>query len=40
MIADAGFSIEGGDEQTLPAHRHDLVAIRRRVAGTDQPANA
>ncbi|GGI75923.1 biotin synthase [Saccharopolyspora subtropica] len=40
MIADAGFTIEGTDEQTLPQARHDLVAIRRRGVGTDQPANA
>jgi biotin synthase len=39
MIADAGFTIEGLDEQTLPAARHDLVALRRRGAGTDLPAN-
>ncbi len=39
MIADAGFTIEGADEHTLPAHRHDLVTLRRRGAGTDQPAN-
>ncbi len=29
MIADAGFTIEGSDEQTLPEHRHDLVTSRR-----------
>ncbi|WP_344945378.1 biotin synthase BioB [Actinomadura miaoliensis] len=40
MIADAGFVVEGADEQTLPAARHDLVAIRRRGAGSDKPANA
>jgi biotin synthase len=40
MIADAGFTIEGLDEQTLPAARHDLVTLRRRGAGTDLPANA
>jgi biotin synthase len=40
MIADAGFTIEGVAEQTLPGARHDLVALRRRGAGTDQPANA
>ncbi|SHF65192.1 biotin synthase BioB [Streptoalloteichus hindustanus] len=40
MIADAGFTIEGVDEPTLPEARHDLVAIRRRGAGTDLPANA
>ena len=40
MIADAGFVVEGQDEQTLPAARHDLVAIRRRGPGTSTPANA
>jgi len=39
MIADAGFVIEGAAEQTLPDHRHDLVTIRRRGAGTALPAN-
>ncbi|MFI0450374.1 biotin synthase BioB [Actinomadura sp. 6N118] len=39
MIADAGFVVEGADEQTLPDARHDLVALRRRGAGTDLPAN-
>jgi len=40
MIADAGFTVEGADERTLPAHRQDLVRIRRRGAGTTLPANA
>jgi biotin synthase len=40
MIADAGFTIEGGEEQSLPDARHDLVVLRRRGAGTDLPANA
>lgn len=40
MIVDAGFTIEGADEQTLPDSRQDLVTIRRRGAGTDLPANA
>jgi biotin synthase len=39
LIADAGFVIEGLDERTLPEARHDLVAIRRRGAGTDLPPN-
>jgi len=39
MIADAGFVIEGAAEQTLPTHRHDLVTIRRRGAGTALLAN-
>jgi hypothetical protein len=40
MIADAGFTIEGAEEQSLPDARHDLVVLRRRGAGTDLPANA
>ena len=40
MITDAGFTIEGTDEQTLPDQRHDLVTIRRRGTGTELPANA
>ncbi|MEC3955989.1 biotin synthase BioB [Nocardia sp. CDC153] len=40
MITDSGFTIEGAHEQTLPRPRHDLVALRRRGAGTDLPANA
>ena len=43
MIADAGFTVEGADERTLPAHRpenRDLVRVRRRGAGTTLPANA
>ncbi|MCI2420435.1 biotin synthase BioB [Saccharopolyspora sp. K220] len=40
MIEDAGFTIEGKQEQTLPTARHDLVAIRRRGVGTNQPSNA
>jgi biotin synthase len=40
MIADAGFTIEGIDEQTLPNARHDLVTLRRRGAGTNLPGNA
>ncbi|MFY2859697.1 biotin synthase BioB [Mycobacterium sp. THU-M104] len=39
MIADAGFVIEGADETTLPAHRHDLVVTRHRGAGGTAPAN-
>jgi biotin synthase len=39
MIADAGFLIEGADQTTLPAHRHDLVITRRRGAGGTAPAN-
>ena len=39
MIADAGFTVEGLDEPTLPGRRTDLVALRRRGAGTDRPAN-
>nr|WP_238331921.1 hypothetical protein [Kribbella jejuensis] len=33
LIADGGFTVEGVEEQTLPAARHDLVTIRRRGAG-------
>ncbi|RKN41282.1 biotin synthase BioB [Streptomyces hoynatensis] len=40
MIADAGFVVEGAEEHTLPAHRADLVAVRRRGAGTELPPNA
>jgi biotin synthase len=42
MIADAGFVVEGADETTLPEHRgtDDLVAVRRRGAGTDLAPNA
>jgi biotin synthase len=40
MIADAGFTVEGADEQTLPAHRADLVRTRHRGPGTELPANA
>jgi biotin synthase len=39
MIADAGFVVEGADEPTLPASRHDLVVFRRRGLGTERPAN-
>lgn len=39
MIVDAGFVIEGADEPTLPAHRHDLVIARRRGVGGTAPAN-
>jgi biotin synthase len=40
MIEDLGFVVEGAQEPTLPSHRHDLVKLRRRGAGTDLPANA
>jgi biotin synthase len=40
MIADAGFTVEGAEERTLPEHRRDLVRVRRRGAGTARPANA
>jgi biotin synthase len=41
MIADAGFEVEGTDTTTLPEHRRDeLVAVRRRGAGTALPPNA
>jgi len=40
MIADAGLFVEGADERSLPAHRRDLVRVRRRGPGTTLPANA
>ena len=40
MIADAGFTVEGRAEQTLPEARHEQVRVRRRGAGTQLPANA
>src|SRR5215469_9527184 len=40
MIADAGFTVEGAAERTLPQHRRDLVKVRRRGPGTTLPANA
>jgi len=41
MIADAGFEVEGTDTATLPDHRAaELVAVRRRGAGTALPPNA
>jgi biotin synthase len=40
MIADAGFTVEGAGERTLPEHRPDLVRVRRRGPGTGLPANA
>jgi biotin synthase len=40
MIADAGFTVEGAGERTLPDHRPDLVRVRRRGPGTELPANA
>ena len=40
MIADAGFTVEGAAERTLPEHRRDLVRVRRRGPGTTLPANA
>src|SRR6478672_8797923 len=40
MIADAGFTVEGAAERTLPEHRRDLVRVRRRGPGTELPANA
>jgi biotin synthase len=39
LIADAGFTVEGVDEATLPSARHDLVTLRHRGAGTATPAN-
>ena len=39
MIADAGLTVEGAAEPTLPEHRRDLVKVRRRGPGTHLPAN-
>jgi biotin synthase len=39
MISDAGFTVEGAAEPTLPEHRRDLVKVRRRGPGTRLPAN-
>ena len=39
MIADAGFTVEGTEERSLPEHRRDLVRVRRRGPGTALPAN-
>ena len=39
MIADAGFTVEGAAEPTLPEHRRNLVKVRRRGPGTHLPAN-
>jgi biotin synthase len=40
MIADAGFQVEGTEQQTLPEHRRTEVRLRQRGAGTDKSANA
>jgi biotin synthase len=40
MIADSGFEVEGATEDSLPAHRRDLVRLRHRGPGTELPANA
>jgi biotin synthase len=40
MIADAGFTVEGADEATLPRDRAEAAVVRRRGAGTDLPPNA
>lgn len=39
MIRDAGLTVEGAGETTLPEHRRDLVRPRRRGAGTGLPPN-
>ena len=39
LIADAGFTVEGVDEPSLPSARHDLVVLRHRGAGTSTAAN-
>lgn len=40
MIADAGFVVEGREDESLPDERRDLVVLRRRGPGTDVPLNA
>lgn len=40
LIADAGFVVEGHEEETLPNERRDLVVLRRRGPGTAVPVNA
>ncbi|WP_150239936.1 biotin synthase BioB [Nocardiopsis quinghaiensis] len=40
MIADAGFTVQGAGEPTLPSRRHGLLRTRRRGAGTALPPNA
>lgn len=40
LIADAGFTVEGVEESTLPSVRHDLVALRRRGAGSSTRSRA
>ncbi|MFE6448677.1 biotin synthase BioB [Nocardiopsis dassonvillei] len=40
MIEDAGFTVQGAGEPTLPRERHDLLRPRRRGAGTALPPNA
>ncbi len=40
MIADAGFVVDGLEGAATRGERRDLVAPRRRGAGTDLPANA
>jgi biotin synthase len=41
MIADAGFTVEGATAEDAPVEgAGDPVRIRRRGAGTAQPANA
>jgi biotin synthase len=39
MIADAGFVVEGHEEEAPPAARQDLVTLRRRGPGTALAAN-
>lgn len=40
MIRDAGFTVEGAAEATLPEHRREVPRTRRRGAGTAAPPNA
>ncbi|TDW79258.1 biotin synthase BioB [Kribbella sp. VKM Ac-2566] len=39
LIADAGFTIEGLEQATMPVARHDLVTLRHRGAGSAAPAD-
>lgn len=40
MITDAGFEVEGIEQQTLPELHRTEVRLRQRGAGTDKAANA
>lgn len=40
MIADAGFVVEGQEQESLPGARRELDTLRRHGPGTAVPANA